>query len=314
MANLFDVFEVDEEAKEESTKKQDSKDPSKDLVEDLIEWLERDKTEKARAPGLHCSSLWKTCARTPLLMAMFGDLIEEEKLKAGSHMTFDMGHALHDMIQNHYLGPFGRLWGNWKCLNCQAIVHVGTLPKSCGRCDVPWRNPKDGTINIVYDESFVKDKELDYCGHCDGIILGRDGKKKRVFEFKTKSKSQFGRLRRPEFSHIIQVHAYMNGLGLREAIVLYWDKGSQCDWSRDGEGNWLAGDVHLKAYHIPFDDELWAEMKTRIMDYHKATALVKTLPTVTSQDVMKFKRVCAHDKCDLAISCKVSKFCFRMPK
>ena len=314
MASLFDIFSESGEASKVETKPAESMDPAKDLVDDLVDWLENGKTEPPRAPGLHCSSLWKTCARIPLLSEVYSDLIIEEQLKAGSRMTFDMGHALHDMIQNVYLGPFGRLWGEWKCLNCQKVIHKGTMPKSCPECELPWRDDRDGSQNIVYSEMFVKDKDLDYCGHCDGVLLGRDETQRRVFEFKTKSKSQFATLRRPEAAHVIQVHAYMNGLGLKEAVILYWDKGSQCDWSRDSDGKWLAGNPHLKSFHVKWDEELWAAMVKRIRDYHRATTMVRKLPTVTTETVMQFPRVCTHNGCDLAKACPVAKPCFSLPK
>jgi len=313
MASLFDIFDESTKADEIATRIAESLNPAKDLVDDLVYWLENDKTEPPRAPGLHCSSLWKTCARTPLLESMHAASIQIRELKAGSRMTFDMGHALHNLIQNIYLGPFGRLYGEWKCLRCQKIVHKGTMPEHCPECNLEWRG-SDGNQNIVYSELFVKDEELDFCGHCDGVLMSRDGLKKRVFEFKSKSKAQFARLRVPESSHIIQVHAYMKGLGLEEALILYWDKGSQCDWSRDSDGNWLAGDPHLKSFLVTWNEDLWGAIEQRIKAYHKATSLIKSLPVVTNETVMKFPRVCTLASCDLATDCPVSQQCFALPK
>jgi len=316
VADLTDIFLEGLEDEEELPRAVDvaeSANPARDFIDDLVYWLENVKTEPPRAPGLHCSSLWKTCARKELLKTQYADYVKAEVIKAGSRMTFDMGHALHDMIQNIYLGPAGRLWGDWKCVNCQDIVFRGTLPEACPKCDIPWRNEKDGHQNIVYAELFVKDEDLDYCGHCDGVILGRTGKK-RVFEFKTKSKSQFESLRRPDTPHIIQVHAYMNAMNLEEAILLYWDKGSQCDWSRNSDGTWNAGTPHLKAYRVEFDHELWASIVARIHDYHKAHKLIRDLPTINGESVMKFRRICSHDKCDLAKECEVKAYCFKLPK
>lgn len=321
MASLTDIFPdepeedepiINEDLIEEIT---DSDNPARDLIDDLVGWLEHGKTEPPRAPGLHCSSLWKTCARKILLETKYADEIKQEVIKAGSRMTFDMGHALHDMMQNNYLGAFKRIWGDWKCLRCQDIVHRGTLPEACPKCDLAWRDAKDGSHNIIYAELFVHSEELDYCGHCDGILLGR-GKspKHRVFEFKTKSKAQFKTLRSPDTSHIVQVHAYMYALDMDEAVILYWDKGSQCDWSRDDEGNWLAGDPHLKAYTVKFDNDLWAQISIRIRDYHKAAKLAQSLPTISAADITKFPRLCTYRKCDLALSCPVSAQCFRLPK
>lgn len=312
MVSLSDIFQDDDEIEDRVSELKESVRPSADLVYDLVHWLENGKTEPPRKPGLHCSSLWKTCARVPLLEKKYASSLVVEEIKAGNRLTFDMGHALHDMMQNAYLGPLGRLYGEWKCIKCQKIVHKGTMPQDCPECKVPWRNPKDGVQNIVYSELFVHDEELDYCGHCDGVLIGRSGKR-RVFEFKTKSKSQFATLRGPDTPHITQVHAYMNGLGLDEAIILYWDKGSQCDWSRDDDGRWHAGNVHLKAFDVKFDQGLWVAMSKRIKLYHEAKEKAASLPIVQLEDIMAYKRVCTHASCDLAKSCSVTKQCFSLP-
>lgn len=321
MADLIDIFGDDEDEelepgplRDEVVRAAESAFPANDLINDLIHWLENEKTEPPRAPGLHCSSLWKTCARWRLLEKIYEDKIVPEKLTAGSRMTFDEGHALHDLIQNVYLGPFGRLYGDWNCLNCQEIVFRGTMPQACPKCDVPWRNDKDGSQNIIYAELFVRHDTLGYCGHCDGILLGRDPSVQRVFEFKTISKSGYARLRRPKHAHVIQVHAYMAALGLTEAIVLYWDKASQCDWTRDTDGSWITGPPHLKAFHVKFDNKLWDEIVVRVNHWNEADKMVKTLPVVTTAEVMKFERICTNSTCDLAVECPVSSYCFKLPK
>ncbi len=317
MANLYDIFSGDNDEIEEQLPAvvgvAESSDPSQDLVEDLIKWLEEEKTEPPRKPGLHCSSLWKTCARKVLLQEQYKDYLSPEVLKAGSHMTFGEGHAIHDLMQNKYLGPFGRLIGDWKCLQCQSITYRGTMPSECPECNVTWLDMNDGHQNVVYCELFAKDEELDYCGHCDGVLFGRDMVTKRVFEFKTISKAGYASLRRPESSHVVQVHAYMHALGLNEAIILYWDKASQADWSIDRDGNFIATNPHLKSYLVKFDQELWDGIAARIVDHHKAVEQVRKLPVVKGVDVMKFERICTHSKCKLAKACDVKHYCFKLP-
>ena len=277
--------------------------------EDLLDWLVHGKTEPPRAPGLHCSSLWKVCPRIPLLEKKYAEYLKVEQLSAGQRMTYDVGHALHHLIQNSYMGPFGRLHGNWKCLRCQDITHEGTMPQECPKCETPWRNEEDGIQNIIYDELFVVHDDLKYCGHCDGILLSRAGRK-IVFEFKTISKSQYGGLKAPKHEHIIQVHAYMAALGLQDSIILYWDKGSQADWRKMPNGTWSCKNPHLKVYHVKFDDDLWAEVEGKIEKYHEADALAKKLPTVEIDDINKYDRVCSHDRCNLAGDCALRDLCF----
>lgn len=276
--------------------------------DDLLTWLVEGKTEPPRAPGLHCSSLWKTCARVPLLEAKYSQYIEVKQDTAGGRMTYDVGHALHHLIQNSYLGPFGRLWGGWKCIVCQKITHEGRMPEACPVCDVPWRDEKDGIQNIVYAELFVQNDRLKYCGHCDGIVLTRGGNKV-VFEFKTISPSQYPKLKAPKHEHIVQVHAYMAALGLKSAIILYWDKGKQADWTQR-DGRWANQNPHLKIFHVRYDQGLWDKIAARIIDYHAAADLARKLPVVEIKDIQQVHRVCNHKKCDLAGECHVRDLCF----
>jgi len=315
-----DIFDIDEpilaaESPKGSAKAspkvflQDEKNIATNFRHDLLKWLVEGKTEPPRAPGLHCSSLWKTCPRVPLLEAKYAQYIQIEDETAGGRMTFDVGHALHDLIQNNYLGPFGRLWGKWKCLACQKVTHEGTMPEACPKCDIPWRDEADGIQNILYAELFVKDDQLKYCGHCDGIVLTREGNKV-VFEFKTISPSQYRGLKAPKHEHVVQVHAYMNALGLKSAIILYWDKGSQADWRKGSDGRWTNQNPHLKVFHVCFDDDLWKKMSKRILDYHAAVAQVKKLPTIEIEHIKKHRRICSHKKCALAGECHVRDLCF----
>ena len=183
------------------------------------------------------------------------------------------------------------------------------MPKKCPKCDVVWRNEVDGIQNILYDEVFVEDKELDYCGHCDGIMISRAGKK-FVFEFKTISPSQFKKLKQPKHAHVVQTHAYMNALRLKQAVVLYLDKGSQADWKKLSDGTWISPNPHIKSFTVKFDDELWATLVTRINEYHKAAKTAKALPTVEIEHINEYPRPCTHKGCDMAGDCGVRDMCF----
>jgi hypothetical protein len=281
-----------------------------ELREDLLDWLVNGKMEPPRAPGLHCSSLWTTCPRVPLLEKKYAKyLLVEEKDTAGQQLTYDVGHALHHMVQNTYLGPFGRLWGNWKCVRCQAVTFQGLLPTTCPKCELPARDPVDGSQNLIYAEMFVEDTDLKYCGHCDGICLSRAGNK-FVFEFKTISKSQYGQLKAAKPEHVVQCHAYMHALKLSQAVVLYLDKGSQADWKKMPDGSWVSPNPHLKVFLIKWDQKLWDSMSRRIREFHEATDRAKVLPTVEIADINKYARICSHKGCDLALECRTREFCF----
>lgn len=281
---------------------------AKEFMSAFYDWLEAPdgfaEEAEERAPGLHCSSLWKVCARERMLthyLRVEGELVEEQ-LRAGQHLTFAVGHALHHWWQNQLLGPWGRLLGDWRCIRCDKItVKNGTMPKACPECGAHRREA------LIYAETFVVDDKLRYCGHCDGKILLGD--EPAVFEFKTMSHTQYDKLIRPKPSHVIQVHAYMHALGLTNALIVYQNKGSQAKWSKDA-GKWICGTPKIKAYKVPFDRDLWHEMKVRISDYHRAGDEIERLPVVSEEDVARYTRICAHENAMLAVDCPVRDECF----
>jgi len=84
-------------------------------------------------------------------------------------------------------------------------------------------------------------------GSCDDVLRHPDGGFV-VFEMKTINPFQFSRLEAPQEAHVWQVHAYMAGLALREAVILYENKSDQA----------------LRAFWVPFDGELWDGIATRL--------------------------------------------------
>ena len=87
---------------------------------DFCNWLETGyrRIFEKRSPGRHASQLWKTCGRRTVLEALCGIENEPEQISAGSFMTQDEGHALHDWWQNEYLAGWGKIKGEWRCARC----------------------------------------------------------------------------------------------------------------------------------------------------------------------------------------------------
>lgn len=258
-----------------------------------------------REPGLHASSLWKTCARQRVLVAalQLGDDALKEKLAAGNYLTFDVGHALHHWWQNNYLGPMGVLIGDWFCSKCTEVTASGPQPTSCPKCN------QDRRSVLTYQEYRIADPEMGYVGHCDGLL--QLGNVKVVFEFKTASPTEFEKITQPKMQHVVQSHAYMNALGLEDTLVVYQNKGSQCDWSKNQDG-WSAGKLKLRVFHVKFDKSYWATYVGRCREYKRAGELIRRLPVVRSNDAMDFEGLCAHKKSPLADSCPVVTACFAL--
>lgn len=283
-----------------------AKQPDYDLgvrfLEHLTTWLSDDypKLQKERSPGLHASSLWKTCARQRVLIEVHKDQIVEERLTPGSFLTFDIGHAMHHWWQNNYLGPMQILHGNWFCKRCDKVTHTGFQPKNCTVCATDRRN-------MEYAEFSVRDEAMGYVGHCDGVL--HLGNYQAVFEFKTASPSEYDKLTQPKLQHVVQSHAYMHGLKLQHTLVVYQNKGSQCDWKKDADG-WQAGKPKIKVFHIKFDPVYWQNYVKRCKDYKTADDLVRSLPVVKHEHAAKFERICAHQRSPLAEECAVANQCF----
>src|SRR5581483_2359074 len=167
---------------------------------------------KERAKGRHASTLGsEACGRKEMLLALYEP--PAEKFNAGQIATFEMGHMMHWWWQHRFLGPKQELWGDWYCAGCRTTT-TGFMPMNCS-CGVSWLDA------ISYRELNVKDEELGYSGHTDGILVDRASHKRRIFEFKSISPSEYKELVQPKEMHIIQAHAYMRRLGVDEALIVY---------------------------------------------------------------------------------------------
>ncbi|MGD9727900.1 MAG: hypothetical protein AB7V39_16140 [Nitrospiraceae bacterium] len=163
----------------------------------------------------------------------------------------------------------------------------------------------------------VVNKELGYVGHTDGILDHKP--KRRIFEFKTISPSEYDKYPgastpRPKPEHVIQAHAYMQPLGLDETLIIYENKGSQCKWTVNMFGQFVAGEPKVVPILIHFDQELWNGVIARIHEHHRSVAVIedhkasgKRLPRAS---IDGFERICSEKNCDMASRCPVSRECF----
>ena len=290
------------------------------ILEQLYDWIEDPKAiterETPREPGLHASSLHEVCGRREILIYLalmqdLGDLkVSNNPHTVGNYMTFDAGHMLHHLWQDKYFGPSQLLYGNWKCLGCLNVMEDRLMPKKCSSCGAErWR--------IKYEEMKVRvSLSAPVVGSTDGVIIEEAGNvlsKKRILELKSLSPSRFKLKKAPDPEHIVQVHVYMKGMGLDEAILVYIDRGKQCSWSvRNGE--FKAGQPNVKTYVVKFDEKLWAEIEAMVEVYALAVANI-ALFEAKAEDLRvlhpkNYNRVCDTDTCPKARSCPVVDLCF----
>lgn len=295
--------------------------------------------QEERESGLHASSIGRICGRRNLIVEAFG--AETIHHNAGNYMTFDFGHSRHQWWQNRYLGPKQELLGDWVCMACPCPqcaevisqrggsltqedlisiyracgscrstgrkVTTGLMPMNC-ECGTPWQ------LAIRYLETRVQNDDLHYVGHADGIL--NHSPRKRLFEFKTINPKDYDKLLEtgPEEEHIIQAHAYMISLGLKEALIVYENKATQCKWSTSPMGQLVAGEIKITPFLVRFDDTVWKMVESRIKEYHRSISIVAELkgqrpdkPTIST-----FQRICNDRRCELAKRCSVVRECFSL--
>ena len=287
-------------AKKKLNKKKPKSKLGSEFLKDVFSWLEENhpNIDKYREPGLHASSLWKTCGRREVLIAKEGVKQRSAKRKAGSFMTTDEGHILHDLWQDTYLSGWGGLKGHWYCRACdRTMAGIILKPDVCCYCG-------RSSEYLSYREVRVNLDDLSVVGHADGIVLfkGLD----RVFELKTKSVEQFKLIHHPLHDHVIQVHAYMRGLGLNSALIVYIQKGKMAKWRRP-KGYWECCGATAKCYLVEWDDEVWDRIKEMVFHHHRAK---KEIEEGDFSPLESYPMTCSSKNYDLARECPVRDICF----
>ena len=306
--SLVDLLGHGESKKKPVTPKKTirSKTPLKDVLGDeflavLYDWMASGHPDivKTRTGGLHASSLWQTCGRREILCA--NNTIESvpREFTAGGLQTTDEGHVLHQLWQDNYLANWGRLKGHWSCVACKhkMTAEIIERPTSCPSC---------GDVEFRYEEVGVYIKSVKVTGSCDGIVDWRG--EDRVFELKTKSIAQFRGIHFPDPAHVIQAHAYMKGLKLKEAFIVYIQKGKLASWRRPG-GVWKCTGATAKCFRVPWDDDIWGRVERMVYYHHKA---INDLKNDSVEIIENYPRTCPSKKCELAKGCPVKDKCFEL--
>jgi hypothetical protein len=141
------------------------------------------------------------CPRQWVIKERHRGEIPVEGTQPGSMRTFEVGHRLHDMMQD-YFSQMGLLYGKFECRKCEE-TYLGFKPTSC-QC---------GKSDFKYREVRIKDDEYHIYGHTDGIVLidfnSLKKPKKYIFEFKTINPMGYGNLRKEIDDHREQASIYM---------------------------------------------------------------------------------------------------------
>lgn len=293
-------------------------------IETFLDHVGVVESKRAAPSALRSSALHEVCGRREAIFALHPELDRPGVINAGRRLTFDVGHGVHATFQNKYLGPMGVLWGQWICRSCRHLV-VGLMPTRCETCGAGRRAPvawKDSEgvehtevlDNIEYVEFSFTNKNYGYTGHPDGLLIDDDLSlvmPNVVFELKTISPSGYKTLKVPKEDHVIQMHAYMYQFQMREALIVYFNKGKQCDWTRT-DGPLIAGKMQLRIFHVEWDDDVWDGVVQRMDNHWKARLLLAREEPAEVADVVKFPRVCDSPTCFLAKECSARSQCFSL--
>lgn len=316
-----------------------SNDHGRRFYQRLVMFIEGDhqtKYQEPREPGFHISGLSNICARQAAMMHALDhypveailemehmtrlwrasgqelpkDMGNEFVQRAGSQKTQDHGSALHRWFQREYLGVSQVLWGHWYCAGCDE-VYEGLMPLSC-KCGRHWRDA------ISYREWTLRYEigGLSVSGHVDGIWVDPDWgwDKRSVVELKSLSTSRYNATRKPVFPHVVQAHGYMKGLGIDKAILVYIDRGLDCEWDfRTGFP--VSGPIRVKTFTIPFSERLWSEIEASVASYKSVLEKIAEDPNcfagMALEDVAEpYEPICDIKTCEAAKKCPVQAKCF----
>lgn len=182
-----------------------------------------------RLPGIHPSQLPHPC-----LLKVYYEMDgkeAKEKLEARTMLIFDLGHAVHDMLQGY--GRAGA-WGPVYSHEARLTAELQELSEELmieGHADAE----NILTIDDIPDSPYIYEVGL-------------------IHEYKSINTNGFEKLTRPKPEHKVQAMVYSACLNRPIVVYLYLNK----------------NDCSLSDFPVAFDPEMWAtiEGKSRLLKQH----------------------------------------------
>jgi len=255
---------------------------------------------------LRVSSIGSVCPREEVLRSKL-EVGKVDGVSADLGLVFEVGHALHWVMQNRAMPTAGGLIGKWRCTWCgEQYGHIKTTmvprPEVCVRCgaiagDIPrFQNRPDYTVRgnaFLYVEQWIGDYDFRIGGHPDGFWVDGDPHEFTdsdvvVLEFKSASERTFYKYKEvPDFVHVIQVQCYMWLTGYKRSKIIYINKG------QFGFGG-------VAEHDIEFDSGSIGRIKKAIGEIRLGLRSGEVPPRVA----------CGTIACQRARDCTVSQQCF----
>jgi len=278
----------------------------------LVEAIERGLRREAReerpmrsSDWLRVSSVGSLCSREEVLRSKF-EVVKREGISPDLGLVFEVGHALHWVMQNRVMTAADRIVGTWRCTWCGetygSMEDLQPRPDECLRCGaIPGEVPRlqnkpnyDIRANaFLYVEQWIGDHDVRIGGHPDGFYVDGDPHNFAksdvvILEFKSASARTFFKYKEvPDFVHVIQVQCYMWLTGYSRAKILYIDKGQ-------------FGMAGLAEHDIEYDKSIVDRILGEIEQLRAGLRTLEAPPRVA----------CSKLDCERARMCNVSKQCF----
>lgn len=258
---------------------------------------------------IRVSSIGGMCAREEVLCSKH-NIIREDIVDGYAGINFQMGNAIHWMMQNKVLAPTGKIIGSWRCTYCGEVYgsrsnKMVPRPETCLRCgavagDVPRvdNKPVAGVQGnaFLYVEEWLGDSELKIGGSPDGQMVYGDPNSYSaddvvMLEFKSANERNFFKYKNaPDFMHAIQTQVYLWLTGFKKAKIIYFNK------------NFSPSDqAPFNEHDFDYDPDVIERVRAMVIQIREGVAGGR-IPART---------VCAARSCFRAGKCQVADICFR---
>lgn len=240
--------------------------------------------------GFHISQLWRFCPLRWVLERVFQ---RGRKIPYALRYRFDVGRALHEMVQGH-LGGMGLLKGIWRCDKGHETP-ISVQPLHCPSCGAKRLRYKEVEVGCEVEAGFR------IVGRTDGVICwkGED----LGLEVKSVDAGRLPYLNAPDDYPVFQLNLYMRCLreshfpGLKRGMVLYI--------------SWPSKETILlpaKAFLVDYSDAPWKEALSKVRE---AIAMWRAWEggNLPVSDLLP-KRVCRTEADGRKAECGVVSECF----
>jgi hypothetical protein len=241
--------------------------------------------------GFHISQLWRF---SPVRWVLERALKKQRKIPFSLRYRFDVGTALHRMIQQHF-ADMGILKGFWECKNGHRTEVVSFRPPECASC---------GAKRLWYSEigvGYEVEPGFKIVGRTDGVLSwnGED----MGLEIKSIDPDRLSFIGGPDFYPVFQLRLYMKLLresffpDMKRGIILY--------------ASWSSKEVILlpvRPFIVEYNDDPWNEVLPKVKE---AVALWRAFEekTLTVPELIA-KRTCKTESDGRKVECPVTKECF----